>query len=146
MNTKRLLPMMLLAMALVMFWSVGVNYVYKQMGWQLPGEKTAQQTSSTTAPTTNATTEPGSVASTTPSSQGNEVASSLRPVATTQTSKAILGSEREKDANYSLAVHTTSRGAGVEGVTLNQFRQTVSKPDPYSYQHPYDNSSATAPL
>ena len=101
MNTKRLIPAMLLAMALVMFWSIGVNYVYKKMGWAPPGQP-IEQTEPATVPTTSSTTASPRIVTTT---QPAPPVAPIRPLPTTQTSEAILGSSRPKDENFVLAVH-----------------------------------------
>src|SRR5438132_7369626 len=121
MNSKRLIPAMLLAMALVMFWSFGVKYVYQKMGWALPGEQT-EKTMPATAPTTAATapSQPAAIVSSTPTTRPAQLLAGIVPVPAAQPSEAVLGSEIDKDQNYVLAVHTSSKGAAITGVTLNQ--------------------------
>jgi YidC/Oxa1 family membrane protein insertase len=54
-----------------------------------------------------------------------------------------VGSVAAKDPTYPIGLTIDSLGAGIDSVTLNKFRQTVSKPDPYVYQHPNQTDEET---
>src|SRR5205814_10257316 len=116
----------------------------------LPGEQT-EQTMPATAPTTAGAASAAPTASSQPTTvvvatQPVNAVAGILPVPATQPSQATLGSERDKDQNYVLALHTSSRGASINGVTLNQFRQTVDGKELYHFQQPYDDSSSTMAL
>jgi YidC/Oxa1 family membrane protein insertase len=84
-----------------------------------------------TAPTTNSAT-PGSTTSGSPS--GNVGLAIVPAVGNPVT--VTLGSGAADSKDYALGVELTSTGAGVDSVTLNQFKLHVDKPDRYIYQQP----------
>jgi len=142
MNTKKMIPAMVLAMALVLFWSVGVKWYYARMGWEMPGAATTQPSSTTqptTGPTTGASiaTSQGAVATIGPATATTTGGNSITVNAATAPRGAVLGSDESKDPNYSLAVRLSPQGAGLDSVVLNQFRQTVDGKSLYTYQQPY---------
>jgi YidC/Oxa1 family membrane protein insertase len=57
---------------------------------------------------------------------------------TSRPAAVAIGSTKFQDPTYALGLNLDSVGAGIDAVTLNQFRQIVSRPDPYVYQRPYD--------
>jgi YidC/Oxa1 family membrane protein insertase len=92
------------------------------------------------APTTNSTTQPASAPS---------LAAGFHAVAPLQgVSPVTLGSDRKqgKEPVYALQLKLTPNGAGISEVVLNDFKQDVKKPDPYTFEKPYDGSPNTAPL
>src|SRR5436190_7401759 len=99
MNTKRLIPAMLLAMALVMFWSFGVKYVYHRMGWALPGEQTEQKMPATEPATTAATptSQPTTIVAIPSTQPAQPPLAGIMPVPATPSNDVVLGSEQDKD-------------------------------------------------
>jgi len=51
-----------------------------------------------------------------------------------------IGSVVVKDPTFPVGVTIDPLGAGIDSVTLNKFRQTVSQPNPFVYQHPNEVS------
>jgi YidC/Oxa1 family membrane protein insertase len=137
MDTKRLIPMMLISFAVIFGWQVFINlYVMpRHPEWRKPGQAATQPattqvalTSPTTAPTVpaTATTSPIVSAPPAPPTISTAPASASAPASTgavrvvapaTQPSMATLGT----DAAFPMIVKISSAGAGLESVTLKHF-------------------------
>ncbi|MGH7177624.1 MAG: YidC/Oxa1 family insertase periplasmic-domain containing protein [Tepidisphaeraceae bacterium] len=134
MDTKRLIYSMMLAMVLIFAWQIGFDVLFKKMGWQTAPQPqrtapttgpslSAQHPSPTTAPVAGATIAAGT---------------SIVAVPTTGPSSIVIGSVQHDDPSWPLALSISSRGAGVESVTLNQFRAKENGPELYTFQKPYE--------
>src|SRR5687768_674393 len=155
MNNKRLFLGITLTLAIVLAWQLSVRYLAKRNNWALPGDKPpATQPTATqpvdaaiTGPTTAsaAITAPGIVAPTSAATQTAAASVTTRPLGyhaapTTQPAPAELGSARPNDSQFAMAVALSARGAGVDLVTLNEFKQKVDSDDRYRFQSPYPAS------
>ena len=135
---------MALAMAVVVGWQLFIPYLYKKMGWAMPGSQTQQQAVSTQpagpAPATQALqVEAGTGATTAPA------AGSLRVVgapAGAAPQPVALGSAAERDPNFSLQLSLDPLGAGIKSVLLNDFRNADRDKGLYVFQEPYEGHVA----
>src|SRR5690349_19215433 len=139
---------MALTMSVVFGWTFGVRWLYKKQGWMLPEDRQKQEQqaaatqpiSSSTATTQTASTGPTTGPAGAPaagSAGAMRVASAdsgPRPVA--------LGSDAFKDKSYALRVALDPIGAGLQSVTLNDFKRSVEDPRPFLFQQPYAGHEA----
>jgi YidC/Oxa1 family membrane protein insertase len=151
METKRLIPMMLIAFAVIFGWQVFVHQVLypRHPEWRRPGQATTQPTTepttqvalttpatTTTQPTTSTaltappptpmpppmiSTAPSVVASTGPTPAVRVVAAATQPTI------ATLGTDKA----FAMLVKISSAGAGLESVTLKDF----PAPPDVAHQH-----------
>ncbi len=155
MDKKRLITGMAVAMLLVIGWSRLVQYLamsHPEWGWQKTDQPTTQQA---VAPATQ-TVE--SVGPTTLPPTMAQVPTVTLPTATTQTASAgtqpagrfaiasspttqpvivNIGSAADSDKQLKMAVELSSRGAGINSVTLNDYKRSVETPDLFVFQEPY---------
>jgi len=170
MDTKRLIIGLALAMAVMLVWDrLGTYLDQKHPEWGLRNPKTAteQVTPATTvpvapvvpiAPTTTvtaSTTAPGvvvlpqPVVAAPPSvlTTGPSVSGVSAIAATSQPSDVIIGSVDKNNEKYALAIDLSPVGAGIDSVTLNEYKRAVNKPEPYVFQQPYPGlENASRPL
>src|SRR5438874_2123748 len=119
MNTKRLIPVMLLSLAIIMGWNYFVARWYQQHPEALhrpttePATTQEVVTTRTAAPlaTTSAATQPG------PSMTAATATLAPAPP-TTAPSQIVLGS----DPNYVVQLRLTPRAAAIESATLKPFK------------------------
>jgi YidC/Oxa1 family membrane protein insertase len=132
MDNKRLIIGMLLAMAIMLGWSAFVSHMAKRNNWEPASKAQPQQQVAQSTQAAPPSTVPGAA-------QGTQAA----PAATAgglrimeqgaQIQDALLGSNAEKDPVYSMGLETSSEGASIARVTLNEFPN--SKRDArYSFQ------------
>jgi YidC/Oxa1 family membrane protein insertase len=150
-DIKRLIIGMVLTMTVVFGWTFGVRWLYKTQGWMTPEERQRQEqlaaaTKPVAGPTTQTattvpTTGPGGAPATGPAGTGT---SGLRiAAATTAPSQPVaLGSDAFKDKTYALRLALDPVGAGVQSVTLNDYKRSVEDPRPYVFQQPYAGHEA----
>lgn len=105
-----------------------------------PADVATPPVTSATGPAANSTTGPSTTSVV-------EVKGAAAPL------EVVLGStELEKDPDhpkspFPIGVTITNRGAAIESVTLNRFRDQYDQPTPYVFQKPYDvNSPLATPL
>src|SRR5438874_2542225 len=148
MDTKRLFLAMALTLIILFGWNALVlPYIYKRQGWTPPTAQTDTNVNTpTTAASSPATTGPtaSTVASTT-APTGLRIAAATAP-ASSQPANVILGSNRENDSKYVLALDISAQGAGLNRVVLNQFKTAVGAKEPYDFQKPLENQDDTRPL
>ena len=133
-ETKRLIIGMVLAMAVVIGWQYGIDWLYKYKGWERYPSQAATQPAPppATAPTTQfATTGPSTGPATSPAQGG------LRVVATQPAHPITLGSAAHRNPDYALELSIDPVGAGIRSIVLNDFKQSADKPDLYRFQEPY---------
>jgi YidC/Oxa1 family membrane protein insertase len=141
-ETKRLIIGMALAMAVVIGWQVFIPFLYRKMGWQMPG--TGQPTAATQpAATAPAATQPlaveaGPGPTTVPAGWAMRVEGAADP----ESQRVTLGSAAAKDPNYSLQLSLDPRGAGINSVVLNDFKRSAKDPALYTFQEPYAGHEA----
>src|SRR6185369_15831894 len=111
MDTKRLISMMLLSFAVILGYQLLINHFYGPPH-QIGGNPTTQTATTTTAPTTQVATTQEQVS----------------PPAT-QPTIATIG----VDAAYPMVVKINSGGAGLDSVTLKEFK-APNRIDDYSFQ------------
>lgn len=138
-ETKRLIIGMALAMAVVVGWQLFIPYLYKKMGWAMPGTTPAAQTepapATAPAPTQFAAISAGPTTGPAGAAAGG---SSLQVVGETAAPQpVVLGSNAPKDPNYALQLSLDPRGAGIQSVVLNDFKHSAKDQTLYSFQEPY---------
>jgi YidC/Oxa1 family membrane protein insertase len=98
----------------------------------------------TTAPASQSTVAQMSSATTQAASLMPQMMPTTAPAAGTS---AFLGSVAASDPTYAVGLEINTKGAGLDEVVLNRFRENVDSNDRYSFQHPYDlNLDQTRPL
>ena len=148
MDTKRLLPMMLISFAVIFGWQLFVAHLYsKHPEWKRPGQETAATQPATTEPsTTQLATTRGAVATTGPGattqrgSQMTAAATGLAARPATNPTAVTLGND---DASRML-VQIAPEGAGLDSVTLKDFK-APGRTGEYKFQTPYAEEG-TAPV
>ena len=153
-DTKRMILAMTVALAFMFGWQYFLRWKYadyykwkeeeaRRLATQ-PAGGTQAPAPSTTTPSTGATqptaitTQPGNV-TTAPAAPGGWRARGA-DVPTTQ--PVALGSAKPDDPNYAMAVELVGRGAAVDSVVLNSFRQNAKDPvTRYKFQTPYENAA-----
>lgn len=130
---------MALAMAVVIGWQLFVPWLYKRMGWRMPGQdQPIAQTQPATAP---ASTQYANVETTGPTT--GPAALSVQVVGeTSQPRQSVLGSNVYKDPAFSLQLSLDAVGGGVRSVLLNDFKKSAKDPSPYVFQEPYKGHEA----
>ncbi|MEA2736472.1 MAG: YidC/Oxa1 family rane protein insertase [Humisphaera sp.] len=168
MNTKRLIPMMLISFAVIFGWQLFVHqYLYpRHPEWRKPGQPAATQPAATTQVTVPPVTPTTSTALATPTTAANAPSISAAPTTSsaptppgvrvvasaTQPSVATLGD----DAAFAMIVKISSAGAGLNSVTLKDFdappdvvnrRQRSKERKAYVFQEPVNpNDPYTRPM
>src|SRR5437667_9471325 len=133
MDTKRLITLMLISFAVIFGWQILIFKLYppKPPGAATPAPSTTAPAGAVATTPAAATTGPGAVAGTQPAQQMLE--SAVRVIApATQPYVATIG----VDAGYPMVVNVSSAGAGLDSVTLKEFRAPGGKGD-YVFQQPY---------
>jgi YidC/Oxa1 family membrane protein insertase len=151
-DTKRTLLLMFLALLLLVGWNYGITGLYHWMGWKTPQQEAQERKEqqeqqerdrlaaatqqSSTQPATGPTTQQlaTAISATQPTTAPLQVAA----VPSEAAQGALLGSTQAKDPTYVMGVKLSPLGGSIESVTLNDFKQTVDKPDLYTFQKPYD--------
>ncbi len=161
MDTKRLITGMAVAMLLVFAWSRLIQYLavtHPEWGWIKNDQPTTQQVVPSTTqnveagtPTTiPATVVQAPIATTQTAMPGTQPAGRFAVAAspTTQPTIINLGSFAHSDPKSKMAMELSSRGAGINSLTLNDYFKTVEKPDLFVFQEPYRgrNDDETRPL
>lgn len=136
MDNRRMIAWLVAAMALTIGWMYFVARL-RQANPQWDINQPPPATQPATQPATYAT-GPATVAAT----QGAAPAFALPPAAVYRVAggsprNAELGS-LDRGSGYPMHVRLSSRGAAIELVTLNAYRQQVDRPDPYAFQATYD--------
>lgn len=150
MDTKRLVIAMTLAMAVVFGWKYLVDQFYpptpKPPATQTAATQPATQASGNpAAPAPLATTNPAATPAV--EAQITSAPGALRAAQAEPSENVILGSAIDKDPNFAMAVNLSQRGAGIESVTLNTYRQVRERDDRYQFQKPYPQmTQPTSPL
>ena len=127
---------MALAMAVVVGWQYGISFVYKQMGWAMPGTQVAS--TQPVAPATSAA--PSTGPSTGPTTGPENAAGAIQIVgvpAGAAPQPASLGSAAHRDATFALQLALDPIGAGIKAVTLNDFKTAADNGSVYVFQEPY---------
>jgi YidC/Oxa1 family membrane protein insertase len=145
---KRTLIALLILMPILLAWPIVTKWAFHQMGYNTDTPQSSAKTEPT--PTPSITTEP--VAATT--AQGIETTSTAPAAtpaiaqglgvmpATRPSQPATLGSA-EDASQYRMAVQLAPSGASINGIILNEFKQTASKNSgPYTFQQPYPGAEA----
>lgn len=142
MDNRRLLLVMLVALPIVILWEPLVVFVGRQMGYDM----TPRRPAPTTQVATDGPASPPGPA-TLPAVEGAvrpgattlaAAAGVLRPVNLPTEAKTVtLGSAEPKDPTYALQVRLSSRGAGIEGIVLNDYQRSVEDKSRYQFQTPY---------
>src|SRR5450432_1417045 len=138
MEFRRLVIGMALAMAIVFLWPTLFAFIGKQLGYDMTPAKIAQ---ATTEPTTQESPSPTTASSTT-----SPISNALLHVApaTQPTSLTEIGSTADNDKTYKMALMISPMGAGLNSVTLNEFKRAPLSPEPFVFQDPYTQSEASS--
>lgn len=137
MDNKRLIPVMIFCLALMVGWVMLQGYLhqrYPQLREQQGAGPATVETAGT--PTASSASQPAGVAASTQSiAPGLLEGISARGEESPRT--VLLGSAVADDPTYATGLLLTTRGAGVESVTLNRFKQQVDSEARYTYQIPF---------
>ena len=165
MESKRLLFSIGLCIMLVVLWMLGIRAVANWQGWDMTPKKEQPAEVVDDGPVRpgDDLPTPGAPGSDLPSpavnggspatqSAGNASTqpadpTGLRVLAQGSPRVIELGSAEPDDDTYTLGLRVTTRGAGLEQVTLNRFALTVDDDHRYTFQQPYDAAlDQTRPL
>jgi len=167
MNNKRMMLGIAIALVLMIGWTYLVGYLDKQHPeWDLTGrrererqEQIAKQAATQPAPASTlpafATTGPATLPATTAADASLVVTTTpatvdptaQRVIADEYARTSDLGSIQKEDPAFALGMTLSARGAGIESITLNDYRKTVKTDDRYVFQTPSTiDPSATRPL
>src|SRR5207248_7189786 len=96
------------------------------------------------APAVNVATAPTQNITAPPTPGVNSIKGSLatRPVVVGSTQ--LEANAKKPKSSYPLGITINNRGAAIDSVTLNRFRNQPEKPEPYVFQKPYEVSSPLA--
>ena len=150
MDNKRLIITVSILMLLVLTWDRIFIFVGSKMGWDMSPKTVATSTTSSTT-NTSAATQPAdanpSFASQLPTTQTTQTATGSAStslasagLSTTQPNNVAntsLGSFVSKSHDFPLGLSITSLGAGLNSVTLNDYKQSVDSPALYIFQQPH---------
>jgi YidC/Oxa1 family membrane protein insertase len=157
-DTKRTLILMAVALVVLFGWNYGITFLYRTMGWKTPQQEAQEKreqderdrqaaaTHPTSGPATGPTTQQlaaavaGAGATQPTTGQVQAAPLQVTPAPADAAHGALLGSIQPKDPTYAIGVKLSPIGGSIESVTLNQFKQTVDKPDLYTFQKPYDDN------
>ena len=133
METKRLIFVILLSMAVVFGWNIFLSEMGKRNNWVNPNQ-----------PQTQPVVQPQAAASTnTPVMSGVEnppagvtgVTGEMRVLnASSITSDALLGSNIKDDPTWAMGLETSGQGASISRITLNEFPRDVKRKATYVFQ------------
>ena len=158
MDNKRLIIAALVAGALMLVWAPLVDWVGTKAGFDMtPRKPPAAEVATDVPPADEASTRPATQQGTqqagTPeltTRPADAVEPATKPaalaVAPAEVARPVTLGTVDKSDTMPLGMALTPVGAGVESVTLNQFRAQVDKPAPYVFQRAYADATATAPL
>jgi YidC/Oxa1 family membrane protein insertase len=148
MDTKRLITGMLVIFAIVVGWQAFLAYLAKTNNWTLgpatqPSAATVPSSQpdtahlSATSRSTGTTTAP-TMAAAPPSLPATGLRVMIPTTAPVPQTVTLGHSELDvkAKADYPLALKIDPRGAGVDQVFLNQFREAGGSDEPYDYQQP----------
>lgn len=138
MDNRRLLLVMLIALPIVILWEPLVVFVGRQMGYDMTPRRppTTQVADGTTAPGNPALPSVEGVSQ--PGAASITSTAGLRPVnLPAEVTTVSLGSAQPKDPTFAMQLRLSSRGAGIEGIVLNDFQRSVEDRSRYEYQMPY---------
>ena len=146
MNQKQKLLTMMVMLGLSFLWMfVVLPNLSKKYNWKYGADAPTTPVTSVTPPASSPASGP------TTGTGGNPTTSTIVAVkAATQPASVVIGStEYDPDPKhpkslFPLGVTINNRGASIESVTLNRFRQQYDQPKPYVFQKAYDVSSPLA--
>jgi YidC/Oxa1 family membrane protein insertase len=129
------------AMAAVLGWQYLMQYLAVKNHWTVTTQPT-QAVQSATQPTEMPVPNANPVATpATRSASGLHVAAA--PAAATQPDIVSIGSGVMNDPTYAIEMALSPRGAGVQRVAINQFKQTVNSSNAYTYEQPLIDGETT---
>ena len=160
MDFKKILPFMLLAMAIIVLWQPFMLWVAKKQGWETAAERTRlSSTQPTTAevlglpttdpaatspssvnPLTDPTTSTSATLTTAPASapaigRYKIIESAPAPTTTVMGTRDTesLDIKQRRDSLWAMSLSLTSQGAGVEKVELSDYRKDLREKIPYTF-------------
>ncbi|HWB54431.1 MAG TPA: hypothetical protein VG722_09570, partial [Tepidisphaeraceae bacterium] len=153
METKNLITAICIAMLAVIGWQFFVNYLAEKNHWTLNQQTThttpATPTPPATPPAPSSAPSTGPVITSITTQPTPAAAYVLAPSATTApaTQPAIvsIGSGVRNDPTYAMEIGLDPRGASVDRVALNQYKQSVNSPGSYTYEQPLDVGGTNYP-
>jgi YidC/Oxa1 family membrane protein insertase len=148
MDTKRLLPMMLISFAVIFGWQIYVAHLYsKHPEWKRPGQQEAAATQpATTEPSTTqlATTQSAATTGPVASTQAGGPTMSAAPGGlTARPATNPVAATIGDNADTRMLVKIAPEGAGLESVTLKDFKAPGGKGE-YTFQTPYTQEGAAS--
>lgn len=144
MDNRRTLILMLVLVPLIMFWNPVFNAVLKQLGYDpLPVITDNRPTTATSTQTSGDPAVPVSSGATSIGAAPVATTGLRAAPATQPDASAKLGSIEFKDITYRMGLQLSSRGAGLDSVVLNEFKQNSKDPTLYTFQQPYPQAEKT---
>jgi YidC/Oxa1 family membrane protein insertase len=140
METRRLIITVACLLIVMLTWDSLFKFIAAREGWD------------TAAHPLDATTQPLAQPAPQSATQGTSAIASIGPTSMSATTapagvafldagdaarSADLGSASPMDPTFPLGISLTPRGAGLDGVTLNDYKKSVDTLDPYVFQEPY---------
>ena len=140
-QTKRLYIMMAVTFLLIVGYNGLMVYLQKQHPeWKLLGPTTqpaAAEAAATQPSMAGAVARAGSTTAPT-------VSATTQFAAAGEAKGATLGSAKANDPEYAMQLALSARGAGIESVTLNDYKKKIETDDRYVFQQPWEgNADAT---
>src|SRR5687768_2142136 len=137
MDTKRLVIVMVVSMALIFGWQYG-NFLLRKAH----PEWYPQPTATDQPAGTGSATAPAPPVATTQQAVPTPPAGGLRVVGGNP-STVLLGfnkyDTKHEHANFPVALEVNSLGASLDAATLNQYKRNARVEEPYVFQTPYAN-------
>jgi YidC/Oxa1 family membrane protein insertase len=133
MDNRRMIVTVICLLIVVMTWDRLFIFIGTKMGYDMtPPPQTAQTAATNPSTTAGASTQPMSMSATT-GPNGLAVADAGASAQPTD-----IGSSAPADPTFSMGISLSPRGAGLNSVTLNDYKRSVDAPDPYIFQQPYE--------
>lgn len=147
MEKRGLVIAMVVMLAMLFFWGPLTTWFARQVGWEIApprqiADAPTSQPTTDAAPTTVTSAPPGATSAPGPAMGPAEPAAGLSVAPATQPAVfAELGSAKEKDERYKMAVRISPQGAGIDSIVLNEFKREVKSEDRFVFQQPYDRDN-----
>jgi YidC/Oxa1 family membrane protein insertase len=138
METKRLILLMVIGFVLILGWQPLIQTLTKKAGYQLPAPATQPAVTSTDLATSTATPGVGAPSGGTATTTGARMGAGGWTVdaATGEEKVDVIGSAIPGNPAYALEVGVSTIGAGLDHVTLNDYKLSLRKGDPFIFQRP----------
>lgn len=145
MDNKRLIVAMMVGLVVLLAWGWGIQYLDKRHPeWNIAGRTPATQPVAEGAgPSGSQNAMPMAMSPSTQGGAGAATAPGQASVAGGDATQVVIGST-DPVSTYHMAVALTTKGAAVEGVTLNEFKKQIGSDERYVFQQPVEGDDALA--